>query len=114
VLQKAGCRNCHNRDGVASATRIHFPDADAPPAQIEAFGKSLVVVVDREHPDQSLLLRKPTNRIPHAGGERIKPGSPEEAKLLDWIATLAKLSGDDLTSSPALPRAGGQRRRCDR
>ena len=97
VLQKAGCRNCHNRDGVASATRIHFPDADAPPAQIEAFGKSLVVVVDREHPDQSLLLRKPTNRIPHAGGERIKPGSPEEAKLLDWIATLAKLSGDDLT-----------------
>jgi len=99
VLQKAGCRNCHNRDGVASATRIHFPDADAPPAQIEAFGKSLVVVVDREHPDQSLLLRKPTNRIPHAGGERIKPGSPEEAKLLDWIATLAKLSGDDLTAA---------------
>jgi hypothetical protein len=99
VLQKAGCRNCHNRDGVASATRIHFPDADAPAAQIEAFGKSLVVVVDRDHPDQSLLLRKPTNRIPHSGGERIKPGSPEEAKLLDWIATLAKLSGDDLTAA---------------
>jgi Protein of unknown function (DUF1592)/Protein of unknown function (DUF1588)/Protein of unknown function (DUF1587)/Protein of unknown function (DUF1595)/Protein of unknown function (DUF1585) len=99
VLQKAGCRNCHNRDGVASATRVHFPDADAPAAQIEAFGKSLVVVVDRDHPDQSLLLRKPTNRVPHAGGERIKPGSPEEAKLLDWIATLAKLSGDDLTAA---------------
>jgi hypothetical protein len=75
---------------------VHFPEADAPAAQIEAFGKSLVVVVDRDHPDQSLLLRKPTNRIPHSGGERIKPGSPDEAKLLDWIATLAKLSGDDL------------------
>lgn len=99
VLEKATCRNCHNRDGVASATRLHFPEADAPAAKIEAFGKSLVVLLDREHPDQSLLLRKPTNRIPHAGGERIKPGSPEEAKLLDWIATLTKLSGDDLTTA---------------
>ena len=99
VLEKAACRNCHNRDGVASATRLHFPEADASASQIEAFGKSLVVLVDRDHPDQSLLLRKPTNRIPHTGGERIKPGSPEEAKLLDWIATLAKLSGDDLTAA---------------
>ena len=97
VLEKAACRNCHNRDGVASATRLHFPEADAPESKIEAFGKSLVILVDREHPDQSLLLRKPTNRLPHAGGQRIKPGSPEEATLLDWIATLAKLSGDDLT-----------------
>ncbi len=76
VLEKAACRNCHNRDGVASATRLHFPDADALPSKIEAFGKSLVVLVDREHPDQSLLLRKPTNRIAHGGGLRIKPGSP--------------------------------------
>ncbi len=99
VLEKATCRNCHNLDGVASATRLHFPEADAPASKIEAFGKSLVILVDREHPDQSLLLRKPTNRVSHAGGQRIKPGSPEEAKLLDWIATLAKLSGDDLTAA---------------
>jgi cytochrome c553 len=99
VLEKAACRNCHNRDGVASATRLHFPEVDASSAQIEAFGKALVVLVDREHPDQSLLLRKPTNRIPHGGGKRIQPGSPEETKLLDWIATLTKLSGDDLTAA---------------
>lgn len=99
VLEKAGCRNCHNRDGVASATRLHFPDSDVPTSKIEAFGKSLVVLVDRDHPEQSLLLRKPTNRIPHTGGLRIKPGTPEEAKLLAWISTLAKLSGDDLTAA---------------
>jgi Protein of unknown function (DUF1592)/Protein of unknown function (DUF1588)/Protein of unknown function (DUF1587)/Protein of unknown function (DUF1595)/Protein of unknown function (DUF1585) len=99
VLEKAGCRNCHNDNGVASATRLHFPETDASSARIEAFGKSLVVLVDREHPDQSLLLRKPTNRIPHTGGLRIKPGTPEETKLLDWIATLAKLSGNDLTAA---------------
>ena len=99
VFEKAGCRNCHNPDGVASATRLHFPEPDAPSSAIEAFGKSLVVLVDRDHPDQSLLLRKPTKRIPHSGGERIKPGTPEEALLLDWIAALAKLSGGDLTAA---------------
>jgi hypothetical protein len=99
VLEKAGCRACHNPDGVASATRLHFPEADAPAAKIEAFGKSLVVVVDREHPEMSLLLRKPTARIAHAGGERIKPGTPEEAVLKAWIDRLAKLSGDELTTA---------------
>ncbi|MDQ6699286.1 MAG: DUF1592 domain-containing protein, partial [Acidobacteriota bacterium] len=99
VLEKAGCRACHNPDGVASATRLHFPDSDSPPATIEAFGRSLVTLIDREHPDSSLLLRKPTNRMPHAGGERIKPGSPEEAALKTWIARLTRLSGDELSSA---------------
>ena len=76
VLEKAGCRGCHNVDGVSSATRLHFPDEDAPPDRIEAFGKSLVVLVDHDHPGQSLLLNKPTLRIPHTGGKRIPPGTP--------------------------------------
>src|SRR5690349_10164410 len=71
VLEKAGCRACHNVDGVASATRLHFPDEGAPATRVEVFGKSLVALVDREHPDQSLLLNKPTLRIPHTGGKRI-------------------------------------------
>ena len=71
---------CHNPDGVASGTRLHFPDANASPAEVEVFGNSLGILVDRANPSQSLLIRKPTNRIPHSGGERIKPGSPEEAK----------------------------------
>ena len=25
ILENAGCRNCHNVEGVASATRLHFP-----------------------------------------------------------------------------------------
>ena len=29
ILEKAGCRNCHNVEGVASPTRLHFPDEDA-------------------------------------------------------------------------------------
>src|SRR3954454_17911246 len=93
VMEKAACRSCHTPDGVASATRLHLPEPDAPPAQIEAFGRSLVTLIDREHPDSSLLLNKPKNRIPHAGGERIKPGTPDEAALKTCIQTLSQLPG---------------------
>ena len=91
VLEKAACRSCHNPDGVASATRVRFPEPDAGPEQIEAFGRSLISLINRNNLDESLLLKKPTNRIPHAGGERIKPGSDEESALKNWIQRLAKM-----------------------
>jgi len=99
VMERASCRACHNPDGVASGTRLHFPDADASPEKIEAFGNSLVALVDREHPELSLLYRKPTARIAHTGGERIKPGSPEEVLLKGWIDHLAQLSGAELSNA---------------
>jgi hypothetical protein len=97
ILQKAGCPNCHNSNGVASATRLHFPDEDAPADRIDAFGKSLVELIDRKNLDNSLLLLKPTNRVPHGGGLRIARNSPEETTLRAWIAYLATLSGSELT-----------------
>ena len=99
ILEKANCRACHNPTGVASATRLHFPETDADAQKIDAFGNSLVILIDRDHPDASLLLKKPTARIPHTGGERIKPNSPEEAVLNAWIAKLAQLSGADLATA---------------
>src|SRR5689334_3396470 len=91
VFQKAGCSGCHNPEGVASATRLHFPESNAAPAAIESFGASLALLVDRDHPENSLLLKKPTKRIAHAGGLRIRPGSPEETALKTWIDYLATL-----------------------
>jgi len=49
-----------------------------------------VVLVDRERPGNSLLLNKPTNRIAHAGGERITPGSQDETVLKAWIEKLTQ------------------------
>ena len=46
-----------------------------------------------------MLLEKPTKRIAHVGGERIKPGSPEEATLRAWIDRLVKLNGDELAQA---------------
>jgi len=99
VFEKAECRACHSPDGVASATRLHFPELGAEPPRIEAFGRSLVNLIDREDPDASLLLNKPTNRTAHVGGERIKPGSEDEATLREWITTLTQLSGIQLASA---------------
>src|SRR5947209_424436 len=84
VLEAAECRMCHNDNGVASATRVHFPAADATPDAIRAFGLGLWALVDRANPDASLLLRKPTARVAHGGGERIKKGTPQEAVLQSW------------------------------
>jgi hypothetical protein len=47
--------------------------------------------VQTGQPDASLLLLKPTNRIAHAGGERIKQGSEEERILRTWVEYLAAL-----------------------
>jgi hypothetical protein len=92
VLDKAGCKNCHHADGVASATRLHFPLEGASTQVIDAFGDSLVELVDRAHPEKSLLANKPTNRIKHTGGERIQKGSAEETLLVEWINHLVSLS----------------------
>jgi hypothetical protein len=99
VLEAAQCRICHTRDGVASATRLRFPEKDATGDHIQAFGLSLVALVDRPSPKNSLLLAKPTNRAQHTGGQRIVPGSPEERLLMQWIDYLATASDDTLAAA---------------
>src|SRR6516225_5036088 len=89
IFERAGCRNCHNVEGVASATRLRFPAEDGGKPRIEAFGRSLAELVDRENPAKSILLLKPTQRVPHTGGERIRKGSAEESALISWIGFLA-------------------------
>jgi hypothetical protein len=98
VLQEARCSGCHAQDGVASATRLHFPAKDATQAQIEDFGLSLTPLVDRANWADSLLMKKPTKLIPHTGGERIHPGSDEEKLLGQWVQYLASTSEEQLAA----------------
>ena len=92
ILHAAQCVRCHSDNGVASETELEFPPADAKPEEIAAFGLALSDFVDRKQPDESLLLQKPTRRVDHTGGQRIKPDSDEERALLTWINYLAALS----------------------
>jgi hypothetical protein len=89
LLEKAGCQSCHNSNGVASGTRLHFPESKEYAA---VFGDALVALVDRSRPEESLLLKKPSLRVPHAGGKRIAPDSAEERAVLEWIRHLATFS----------------------
>ncbi len=85
ALERAQCRLCHNDNGVGSTTRLQFPIDSATPQQIRAFGLRLGLLADRANPEASLLWQKPTNRIAHAGGERIAHGSADEKLLRAWV-----------------------------
>ena len=99
IFEAAQCRGCHSDDGVASATRLHFPEPNATPDDIEAFGITLAVLVDRDDPSRSLLINKPTNRERHTGGVRIQPGSFEEQALTDWVRHLATLPAETIAAA---------------
>jgi len=99
VFEAAGCRGCHALDGVASGTRLHFPEKDSTQNAVQALGLSLSPLIDRADASKSLLLNKPTMRIPHTGGERIKPGSDEDKVLTQWVKSLASASEESLTAA---------------
>ncbi len=99
IFEAAQCRGCHNEDGVASATRLHFPDPNASPDDVEAFGLTLAALVDRSNPARSPLIDKPTNRERHTGGVRIQPGSFEEQALVDWVNHLATVSEETVAAA---------------
>jgi len=111
VLEKAQCRICHNDNGVASATRLHFPPENASVQEITAFGLRLGRLVNRGKPNDSPLLGKPTNRILHTGGERIHPGSAEEKSLRAWVEYLATVKPESTSSVVSKPAARGVLRR---
>jgi hypothetical protein len=94
---------------VASETQLDFPRAGADEAQITAFGLELIDLVDRRSPEQSLLLQKPTRRVKHTGGQRIKLGSDEERALRQWINYLASLSDEQVRQAREKIARGQQR-----
>ena len=102
IMKSAQCDLCHNDNGVASATGIEFPGRSASQEQILAFGLQLREFVDRDDPQKSLLLQKPTNREEHTGGARILPGSEQEQILRTWIDYLAKMTDDEQLRARAI------------
>ena len=110
VFEAAQCRMCHAHDGVASGTRLLFPERDAAPDRIQAFGRGLAVLVDRADPAHSLLLLKPTGSVPHGGGKRFPVDSPEYLAILQWIregAPFGIFATFERVKHPARGRDGG-------
>jgi hypothetical protein len=103
LLSKAGCNmgachgNLNGKGGFRLSLRGDDPAADLLSLTRDAFGRR----TDPADPARSLIVLKPTGRVPHEGGLRFPAGSPEEATLLAWVASGTR---DDVASAPRLTR----------
>jgi hypothetical protein len=83
IFTMGGCAgsNCHGsirgQAGFKLSLFGYEPDLDYQAIQSR---------IDRDHPEQSLLLRKPTFQVPHGGGVRFTKESLEYRSILEWIA----------------------------
>lgn len=87
VLSRAGCNAgaCHakpeGQNGFKLSVFSYDPKADFAEIVKEARGRRIFPAA----PGESLLLLKPTGRLPHEGGVRIEPGSEAERLLTQWM-----------------------------
>src|SRR5262245_13292418 len=101
VLTKAGCNagSCHGaasgKNGFMLSLFGYDPERDWFTLTHELRGRRL----DPSCPDDSLMLRKATARVPHQGGKRLPPDSALYTTVRDWIARGAP---DDRASAPRL------------
>jgi hypothetical protein len=88
VLSKAGCNQgtCHGnfngKNGFRLSLRGQDPTFDFNSLLRDQFSRRL----NLEQPDESLLLLKAVAAVPHGGGRRFRPDSPEYEILRQWIA----------------------------
>lgn len=87
ALAKAGCSGgaCHGSPNGKAGFRLSLfgfePAVDRQSLVRDLHSRRVNVV----EPEQSLLLRKPTMQIPHAGGRRLTKGDGLYELLRDWI-----------------------------
>ena len=103
VLSRGGCNQgaCHGnqngKNGFKLSLRGQDPDFDLAVLTRDQFARR----TDRQHPDDSLILLKPTAVVAHEGGKRFDAGSREYGILRRWIAAGCP---DDPPGSPMLRR----------
>lgn len=88
ILTHAGCNagSCHGSPAGKGGFRLSLfsrsPERDYVAVAREGGGRR----VSPSSPDASLILRKATLRMPHRGGLRLRPGSPEYRRVRAWVA----------------------------
>ncbi len=87
VFTKAGCNTggCHGssrgKDGFRLSLFGYDPDGD----HFRLTRESIARRINLEIPEESLVLEKATNRVPHTGGERFKADSEFHRIILAWL-----------------------------
>ena len=96
IFTMGGCAgsNCHGsirgQAGFKLSLFGYEPDLDYRAIQLR---------IDKDHPEQSLLLKKPTFQVSHGGGVRFTKESLEYRSILEWITRGATY---DSASSPRI------------
>ena len=99
LLSRYGCNSsgCHGNSGGQNGFKLSVfgfdPDADYNALVKEARGRRVMHAA----PEASLFLAKPSGRLPHGGGIRIREGSAEYELMRGWIAAGTPM-GDPLAS----------------
>lgn len=60
--------------------------------------------VDPQHPEKSLLMKKPALEVAHEGGMRLEPGSPDYQALVQWIRSGTPFGDEAEMRVPAVER----------
>ncbi len=103
LLSKSGCNmgTCHGnlngKGGFRLSLRGDDPAFDLRSLTRDAAGRR----VNSTHPNQSLMVLKPTGLLPHEGGRRFGVDSPQAKNVIAWIASGA---GDDSATAPKVKR----------
>ena len=101
ILTKAGCNSggCHGKAEGQNGFKLSIfgfdPRADHEALVMEGRGRR----ISPGTPSQSLLIQKASARTPHGGGEKIKPGSYRENRLLRWITEGARFDSSEVAST---------------
>ncbi|MDX2039153.1 MAG: DUF1549 and DUF1553 domain-containing protein [Isosphaeraceae bacterium] len=87
LLTRAGCNvgGCHGRGEGQNGFKLSLFGYDAEGDHIQITRADGGRRISRVDPAASLLILKATAAMPHQGGRRIEPGSPEHRTLLAWI-----------------------------
>ncbi|MCF7765231.1 MAG: DUF1549 and DUF1553 domain-containing protein [Verrucomicrobia bacterium] len=89
ILSKAGCNSgkCHAKPNGQNGFRLsvfaYDPKSDYREIVKDSRGRRVFPAL----PEESLLLRKATQTIPHEGGERFTRDSAQHRTLVDWITS---------------------------
>lgn len=115
ILAKAGCSSsgCHanpdGQNGFKLSVFAYNPRADHESIVKEGRGRRL----SKSIPEHSLFLLKPTQSLPHEGGQRIKRDSQEYQTLVRWIREGAVYQLEDEPELQGIS-VGAEKRAMDR
>ncbi len=97
-LARIGCSSggCHGAESGKGGFKLSLLGDDPGSDHLRITLERRARRVDREHPEESLLLRKPTLRVAHGGGRRLEVGDATHEAIVQWLAAGAP---SDLSSA---------------